>query len=148
VRVAAALEALHLLADGSVDPRREVVLAEGSEREPPAGFQGTVRILEERPGFLRLESVSSHPGHLVILDAYAPGWTATVDGRTVPLVRADLAFRALAVPAGRHTIESRYLPASVAWGWRLSAVVALAALIVLARPARRLTTIRARRSGA
>ena len=133
-RVAPPLVGLRLLADGGVDPRREVVLTDGSGREPPSDFQGSVRVLEERPGFLRLESAASHPGHLVILDAFAPGWTASVDGRSVPLVRADAAFRAVAVPAGRHTIESRYLPASVAWGGWLSAAVALAVLGVLVRP--------------
>ena len=69
----------------------------------------------------------------MILDAWAPGWTATVDGRGVPLVRADGAFRAVAVPAGRHTIESRYLPASVVWGGGLAAALVLTALGVLAR---------------
>jgi hypothetical protein len=148
VRAAAPLEGLRLLADGSVDPRREVVLAAGPEREPPPGFQGAVRVLEERPGFLRLESVASHPAYVVILDAYAPGWTASVNGRGVALLQADVAFRALPVPAGRHTIESRYLPAPVAWGWWLSAVVGLAALVVLVRPARLRGLIRVRRSGA
>jgi hypothetical protein len=132
-RAAVGLEAMRLLADGSVDPRRQVLLPDGPTLDPPADFRGASRLLEERPGFLRLEAVASHPGHLVILDAHAPGWTAKLDGHAVSLVRANGAFRAIRLPSGRHEIECRYLPASVSWGVGLSLCLALATLVVIAR---------------
>jgi hypothetical protein len=132
-RAAVTLDALSLLADGRVDPRRQVVLPEGPDAESPSDFQGASQVLEERPGFLKVEAVASHRGHLVIQDAYAPGWTARLDGSSVPLLRANGAFRAIALPPGRHEIECRYLPASLTWGVGLSFCLALATLAVIAR---------------
>ena len=130
------LQAIRFVAEGSVDPRREVLLAEGTSREPVEGFEGAVEVREDRPGLLRAETMASGPAHLVILDAYAPGWTATVDGRAASLLRANGAFRAIAVPAGRHTVECRYLPRSVVWGGGLAVLLLLATLGILLRAAR------------
>lgn len=66
------------------------------------------------------------PGWLVTTDAYYPGWNAYLDGRRVPLLRANLAFRAVEVPAGTHEIHHRYEPVSVRLGLLVSAASALA----------------------
>jgi hypothetical protein len=132
-RGADAVEALGLLADGTADPRREVVLAEGAPVEAPAGFRGAARVLEDRPGFLRVEATASHAGHLVVLDAHAPGWNARLDGRPVPILRANGVFRAIRLPPGFHSVEMRYLPASLSWGGGVSlgAALGMLALFVL-----------------
>ena len=52
-------------------------------------------------------------GHVVLLDTFYPGWHAEVDGREQPIRAADLAFRAVAVPPGRHTVRFFYRPTSV-----------------------------------
>jgi uncharacterized membrane protein YfhO len=62
---------------------------------------------------------------VVLLDGFAPGWRARVDGEPVAVARANLAFRAVAVPAGTHTIELTYRPAALLVGLGLS-VLALA----------------------
>ena len=58
------------------------------------------------------------PGLAVILDPFFPGWSATVDGVPAPVVRADYAFQAVPVPAGKHQLRmvyrSRLLPAGFA----------------------------------
>jgi uncharacterized membrane protein YfhO len=66
-------------------------------------------------------------GLLVVTDTFFPGWYARLDGVPVPIVRADFAFRAVHVPAGRHRVELRYAPASL----RLGMAIAAAALVVL-----------------
>jgi uncharacterized membrane protein YfhO len=43
--------------------------------------------------------------------------------------RANLAFRAVAVPAGRHVVEMRYRPATVPTGVVVSAVTLLAGVV-------------------
>ena len=63
---------------------------------------------------MRLEAELSQAGYVVLVDGYDPGWRATIDGRGVPVLRANVAFRAVAVPPGRHVIEYRYRPTSVA----------------------------------
>lgn len=49
-------------------------------------------------------------GYFFVSDAYYPGWKVFVDGQPSPLYRANLAFRAVYVPAGEHTVVFRYEP--------------------------------------
>jgi uncharacterized membrane protein YfhO len=63
-----------------------------------------------------------------------------VDGQTVPLLRANHAFQAVAVPAGRHELVLRYRDRA----FQLGAVLSLGTLAglalarrALARPASR-----------
>ncbi len=80
---------------------------------PPAGAPpaegGKATILEESGRSLAVQ-VEGPGGYLVVSDTIAPGWTARVDGRPAPLLRADLAFRAVPVPAGTHRVEMLYTP--------------------------------------
>jgi hypothetical protein len=47
-------------------------------------------------------------GYAVLLDEWTEGWSATVDHVGVPIERADVVFRAVAIPAGFHVVEMRY----------------------------------------
>ena len=47
--------------------------------------------------------VAPRDGLAVILDPFYPGWTATVDGKPTPILRADFAFQAVPVTAGTGT---------------------------------------------
>jgi hypothetical protein len=60
-----------------------------------------------------------------------PGWHAEVDGRERPIRAADLAFRAVAVPPGRHTVRFFYRPTSVIPGGVLSPAALLAIVLCL-----------------
>jgi uncharacterized membrane protein YfhO len=53
------------------------------------------------------------------------------------MLRANVAFRAVAVPAGRHVVEHLYRPRSVRGGLAVSAVALLAAAVVMAADVRR-----------
>ena len=46
---------------------------------------------------------------LVVAQAYYHCWRASVDGNEVPLWRANYAFQALEIPAGRHQVRLRYV---------------------------------------
>jgi len=49
-------------------------------------------------------------GVLVLAEAYAPGWTAEVDGEPVVVFRANFHNRAVVVPAGPSRVVFRYRP--------------------------------------
>jgi uncharacterized membrane protein YfhO len=85
---------------------------------------------------VEIEAALDQPGYVVLLDAWDPGWRATVDGSETPVLRANVAFRAVAVPAGRHRIELRYRPRSVLAGLLVSATVLLAAALLAVRRSR------------
>jgi uncharacterized membrane protein YfhO len=91
---------------------------------------GRVLRVLRAPERVEVEAETEGEGLLVVCDAYWPGWTATLDGRPVPILRADALVRAVSWPAGRHVLRMEYAPEEVRWGWIVSAVsaVALAAI--------------------
>ena len=62
---------------------------------------------------------------------------ATVDGRPAPALRANLAFTAVAVPAGEHDVELRYRPSSFYLGSLISGATAAGYVLVFIRRRRR-----------
>ena len=132
-------QALAELADPAFDPEKTVLLASGDAAAPAVNFEGMARVIERKPDLLRAVVEAKQEGYLVITRTFDPSWRATVDGQPVPVQRANLAFQAVRVPAGRHVVETAYRPASVASGLLISTsgLLALLALaFVVARRAR------------
>jgi hypothetical protein len=69
---------------------------------------------------------------LVLADMAAPGWSVLVDDRPATLLTADLVLRAVAVPAGEHTVTFRYRDPSVRAGLTLSVIGAILTLSFVA----------------
>jgi hypothetical protein len=130
--VAGDREALSRLGRSRFPIARRVVLHDPDAARHPAAPAGRKRleVLDQRPGRVLLAVERDAPGWLVALLTRFPGWRATVDGRPAPLYRANVAFTAVPVPAGRHRVELDYRPASVRWGLAISGIslVLLAAL--------------------
>lgn len=80
------------------------------------------RIEVDQPEHVAIRTRGASPAVLVLNDSLYPGWEATLDGVAVPLLRANTAFRAVAVPAGEHIVEMRYRPFSFRLGLGLAAV--------------------------
>lgn len=81
------------------------------------------------------------PGMLVLLDSYADGWTATVNGEPTSIVPVYGAFRGVEVPRGQWHVEMQYqvprlLPSAVVSA--VSLALALGATFVGRPLARRL----------
>jgi uncharacterized membrane protein YfhO len=72
-----------------------------------------------------VEAQLSEPGIVVLVDTYDPGWKVTVDGRPASLLRVNVAFRGVSVPAGKHVIEQVYRPWTVLFGLGISGAAAL-----------------------
>jgi hypothetical protein len=116
-----------------------------SAAAPPAGRDASaagVRYLTSEPNRIDAEVTTTAPGYAVFSEAYHPYWEAELDGRVVPLARADLAFRAVAVPAGTHRVSLRYRPHAFERA-RLVTGAALAAALAFAAAA----AVQARRRG-
>lgn len=76
--------------------------------EPPAG---QARILSYENTDIRVEAIAPESGgYLVLNDVWQSWWVAEVDGRPAPILRANVMFRAVAVPAGRHEVRFRFEP--------------------------------------
>lgn len=101
-------EALAGLLAAGHDPRREC-LVEGLEAARPAPPEpGEVKVLELGFDRLALGVTTRAPAVLVVREAWAPGWSARVNGTAAPVLPADLVFRAVPVPAGASRVELDY----------------------------------------
>ena len=133
-RIAAGATAIGALADPAFDPSREVVLDSGPPHDPAGAAVGTSRVVERRPDRVRIEADLVSEGVVVLLDAYDAGWRATLDGRPAEVARANVAFRALRTPAGRHAIEMVYRPPALIAGLFLSGAALLLATVLARTP--------------
>jgi hypothetical protein len=98
------------------NPFEEVALAPTSTPLPPAGRDFPHRpatILERTTNLTRVQVEAPAPGVLVVLDPWFPGWSAEVDGKPTSLLRADYAFMAIPLEAGRHEVTLRYFPTTL-----------------------------------
>jgi hypothetical protein len=75
---------------------------------------GTARIAAWRPDRIEIAADSESGGMLALHDTYYPGWVAEIDGRPAPILRADVLFRGVELPPGRHTVVFRFAPFSFA----------------------------------
>ncbi len=97
--------------------RHRLVVEDPSRPLPPsASASGTARIVEDLPERVVVEADLQSPGYLVLADTFDPGWSATDNGRPVPIRPAYVAFRAVYLEAGRHTVVFTYRPAGFVLG--------------------------------
>jgi uncharacterized membrane protein YfhO len=111
---------LQKLASPQFNPR-EVAYVETPVSLPTA-CRGTVAVLDEIPTRITLSVRMETPGLVVLADLWDKGWQACLEGKRVPILRANHAIRGVVVPAGSGTLEFRYAPVSFAWGLRLAAL--------------------------
>jgi hypothetical protein len=121
--------ALRTMLEAGFDPGRTVVLARSPEAAALAApnsaapvVRSSVRIDRLGADRVRLEASSSGSGLLVLADAWTPGWTARVDGQPAPVLRANVAFRAVPIRAGDHLVELRYRAPGLRAGLLLTAL--------------------------
>lgn len=75
----------------------------------------------------RIEGVADEAGYVLATVPWSTGWTATLDGEKVELLRADVAFMAVQVDEGEHVIELNYETPYL----RLGAIISLVGLVAL-----------------
>jgi hypothetical protein len=132
--------ALAAVTDGSTDLRRVAVTEEelpglaargqsqrgSGSASPRLASAGEARLVRYGRDEAEVEVDAARPALLVVTDVHFPGWKATVDGRDAEIERVDYLLRGVQVPAGSHTVELRYEPASWRVGWIVSALALLA----------------------
>jgi hypothetical protein len=98
------------------------------------GNKGDARasIVSYRLNDVTVDVESGGPALLRLADLWYPDWSATVDGRPVPILRADYLLRAVPIPAGRHRVVFAYRSAAVRAGMMLSIGSVVVALLMIA----------------
>ena len=95
------------LVDVETPPRRSTILSSSESH-------GVVKIESSRPGRVEAVATSTGGGLLVLHDTYYPGWIAEIDGKPASILRADILFRGVELPAGTHHVTFRFAPFSPA----------------------------------
>jgi len=95
-----------------VDFRKTVLLehppaSAGETREP-----GSARIVTYGNNEVVIDATSPQGGFLVLNDVWHPWWQVEVDGKPASLLRANVIFRAVELPAGAHRVRFVFRPFS------------------------------------
>ena len=112
-------------------PFDEVQLTGSGTAQASAGEATPCAIASDRPEHVELTCEGA--GYAVLLDAWAPGWTATVDGSPAAIVRADAVARAVAIGPGPHHVDFRYRTPGLRAGAAISLPALLACLALIVR---------------
>lgn len=132
--VATGAAALQAVGDPSGPDLRSTVITERPIPGLPAGGSkpsaggSQARIVRWSAQETVIDTLDPRPGLAVVSDVHYPGWSATVDGRAVPIRQVDYLLRGVSVPAGRHQIVMRYEPTVARVGTIIS-IGALAAML-------------------
>ena len=133
-------DALELMRDKSrYDPLVETLLmsADAPVLEGPGpGPDEQAHLVKTGVDEVVVEARLTYPGYLVLADTYYPGWRALDGtGKELRIYRADMTLRAIALPAGNHTVSFTYLPIDFRVGLFLSltSLLLMAAIVLVNR---------------
>lgn len=109
-----------------VDPRAAVLMLD--DILPPTGPRQAFRPAQwcsNDPDRVVVQVATEAPGYLVVADTWLPGWTATDNGRRVPVLLGNHAQRVVPLAsAGTHKVILRYAAVGFVRGLALSLVSA------------------------
>lgn len=95
-----------VLLDG--EPEIAGAAAEVDEQFPVSD----IRIRHYENTIVEIEVEATSNGFVVFNDVWHPWWTGAVDGKPVKIHRANVMFRAVRVPAGKHLVRFEFAPFS------------------------------------
>ncbi len=131
--------AWYALSQTNFDGDRFVILPEDATNVVTCTNQTSAKIISSKFGTqtvdAEVEAVA--PSLVVIAQTWYHDWRAYIDGRPATLLRANYAFQAVQVPAGRHKIHLAYEDRAFETGAAVSIPAWLGCLIGLLRVRRR-----------
>jgi len=75
-----------------------------------SGAGGSARLLRYASTEVTVAVDAPAGGILVLTDVWHPWWRASVDGTQAQIHKADVIFRAVVVPPGRHVVRFSFHP--------------------------------------
>jgi hypothetical protein len=113
------------------DGEKELILAIDPKISRKPLHERIVRLIRYEPNSVSFTTSSDADALLFLSDTYSPNWHAKVDGKEQLVLRADHAFRAVAVPKGEHQIEFYYYDKAFEMGLFLSGIALIGFVVFL-----------------
>jgi len=137
-------ETMKALESTNFDPRRTVYLPLSARNKVAVTKASEAKVIFQQFGNqeAHLTVQAPAPALVVIAQSFYHDWHAFVDGKPVPLLRANHAFQAVEVPAGRHEVTLRYEDSMFRLGALISVLTLLGCLANLfGKPGHRMPAI-------
>jgi hypothetical protein len=138
--VASEAEAEAILLETAIDPTSRIILLRDDAKAAQEFLGDSPAPLDGQPADLGIARVTRDNGNrsafeveakkkslLFVADCFFPNFAATVDGKPVPIWRANYAYRAVPVEQGKHVVEFVWRPYDFYAGLAMT-VLTLAAL--------------------
>jgi hypothetical protein len=93
----------------------KTVLLDKAPPAPPVTAIGSARLVRYTNTDVTVEVDTPSGGLLVLNDVWHPWWRATIDGAETEILRANVIFRTVQVPPGKHTVRFTFEPLRGAW---------------------------------
>lgn len=127
---------LEPLGDNAATPRTEpngTATAAPSGPAPAEGSGGAGDVVRAVRGVntVSIDVEATRDAWLVLPDAWAPGWSATVNGNAAPVVRVNYYQRAVRVPEGTSQVSMRYRPPGLLTGAIISALTITTSVLAM-----------------
>lgn len=116
-----------------IDTRSTAVVDASKFTVPAFKFDSTssIKIIENKPNYLKYESQSQENGLAVFSEIYYPkGWKAFIDAQETEIIRVNYVLRALSIPKGKHTIEFKFQPPAYTVGNKITMASSWLMLVV------------------
>lgn len=112
------------------DPR-EIVYFENdlNVKIDPPDLDSYVQILEYGIQKIKLKAKASGNNLLFLSETWYPRWKCFIDGKEVPIIKANYVFRAVVVPKGEHEIMFVYKDEKFELGSKISFVLSSAVIL-------------------
>ncbi len=139
-RVSSLQEALQamIVQAGGQNAFSECIIVESNQpcadEAQPANTE--LKFIVDRADLMVIDIKTNASGWMRIADSWYPGWKAKLDGKEVPIQRADAVVKSVCIPAGEHQLTLSYLPTNIipaTWVSLLTIVASVAAAVILRR---------------
>jgi membrane protein YfhO len=117
----------------NLDPATET-LVNGELPRITADAAATVSVTDRGPDWLGLRYASKTTNLIRVAIPFYPGWTASLNGAPLELVRVDRTFIGIVAPAGEGEVRLSYAPRLLLPGAAISLIALLAAAAALLLP--------------
>lgn len=115
--------AKNLLVSPKFDIYKNIVLASRPNMSPISNIDaGQAKILSDENERIKISVDAKTDAILLMSDSFYPGWQAFIDGKKAKILRANVAFKAVEIPQGKHEVTFIYKAPGLILGMIISII--------------------------